>query len=174
MRAAMIPIFLFFYIAEPFGGEINFIASASVFAVASASDWLDGYVARKKNLLTNFGALMDPLADKLLVAAALVAMVSRQAVPAWAAVVLISRELFISGFRQLVLEQDSKRVMAASVLAKYKTAFQMAAVILLLLDISVLSTVRSYAAMPLLYVSVALSLVSAAEYVIKNKIKWQL
>ena len=171
-RVLMIPVFLYFYLADPFppvGAYIAFVA----FVVASASDALDGYIARKHNLVTNFGKLMDPLADKLLVSAALIAMTQVGVLPAWVSVVLISREFFISGFRQLALERNL--VLAASFWGKIKTITQMAMILFLLLPVGlpiIMSVAYVSVKWVLIAASVVFSVVSAAEYVYKNKGMW--
>lgn len=168
-RICLIPVFLFFYLASPWGEPADGIAALAVFVVASASDKLDGYIARSRGLVTNFGKLMDPLADKMLVSAAMIAMITRQALPVWAVIIMVCREFFISGFRQLALEQ--KIVLAASSWAKAKTAVQMVMVLFLLIPLArdgswwwVTMIDRL-----LIYASVVLSVASAAEYAVKNK-----
>ena len=166
-RVCVIPVFLYCYLAEPFGRTAGWGLALALFAAASLSDWLDGYIARRCGLITNFGKLMDPLADKMLVSAAMIAMTQTGILPAWAVVVMVSRELFISGYRQLALERGL--VLAASFWAKSKTVVQLAMILYLLLPVD-LSRSASAGALKwgLVGASVALSLVSAAEYVYKN------
>ena len=97
-RVILIPFFVFFLLAPYFEGYGNYIAVA-VFIVASITDFLDGKIARKYNLVTNFGKFMDPLADKLLVSSALICLVALNKIPAWVVIVIIAREFIISGFR---------------------------------------------------------------------------
>jgi len=139
--------------------------------VASVSDYADGKIARSRNMITNFGKLMDPLADKLLVTAAMIAMVERQIMPSWAVVIIVSREFFITGFRLLVLERDADRVISASFLAKIKTFMQMAMVGLLLIPEAV-SKHMGVIGMVAIYATVLVTVLSAVEYVLKNKIEW--
>jgi CDP-diacylglycerol--glycerol-3-phosphate 3-phosphatidyltransferase len=169
-RVCMIPIFLYFYLAGPFGTPGNQIAALAVFALASVSDALDGHIARSRGLITNFGKLMDPLADKMLVSAALVAMIETAVLPAWVTIVLVSREFFISAYRQLALERNI--VLAASNMAKYKTAAQMVMIPFLLLPFGAEIWQSAYLQAlkwMLIILCIVLSLLSAAEYVYKNK-----
>ncbi len=162
-RVCMIPFFLYFYGSRPYVALVIFVAAA-------LSDFLDGYLARKYNLVTNFGKLMDPLADKLLVCAALIIMAGNL-IPDWAVVLLISREFYVSGLRQLALERNI--VMAASWWAKVKTAVQMIMIVFLLLPLPPMSNaalrVLSGTEFILIAASVVLSVVSAAEYTVKNR-----
>jgi len=121
-RIVLIPIFLVVYLAQPFPAIVNEWVALVLFVVAASTDALDGYYARKLKLVTNFGKLIDPLADKLLVCSILVAFTYTGVVPAWATILIIAREFYISGFRQLALEQNL--VVAATGLGKMKTIFQ--------------------------------------------------
>lgn len=125
LRLLLIPFFLWaIYVPEP-----KWVALA-IFLVASATDFLDGYLARKWNMITDYGKIMDPLADKLLITAALVAFVDLAWVPAWTVVLILSREFLITGLRVLLAERGE--VMAAGNLGKIKTNVQMIAVVLFL------------------------------------------
>lgn len=137
----------------------------TIFSVAAITDAVDGYIARRYKLVTNFGKLMDPLADKLLVSAALIAFVASGAVPAWAVVVLISREFYISGLRQVAVEQG--KVLAASGLAKFKTVAQMVLIIYILLPIEFFKF--DWLVMAILIITVAASVLSAVQYTWKNR-----
>ena len=133
--------------------------------MASITDFLDGKIARKYNLVTNFGKFMDPLADKLLVCSALICLIQLESIPAWVVIIIIAREFIISGFR--LIASDNGVVIAASYWGKFKTAFQMLTVIVLILDIPnkvfiILGTV-------LIYVSLALTVISLIDYIAKNK-----
>jgi CDP-diacylglycerol--glycerol-3-phosphate 3-phosphatidyltransferase len=157
-RVALIPFFMFFYGRSPYAALVIFIA-------ASLSDFADGYIARRYDMVTNFGKLMDPLADKLLVTSALVLM-SGSLIPVWAVVLLILREFYISGVRQLALEQNI--VVAASWWAKVKTAVQMIMIVFFLIPkpsgglVDVINVIFISA-------SVVLSVLSAVEYTVKNR-----
>lgn len=163
-RVILIPFFVFFLLAPYFEGYGNYIAVA-IFIVASVTDFLDGKIARKYHLVTNFGKFMDPLADKLLVSSALICLVALNKIPAWIVIVIIAREFIISGFR--LVAADNGVVIAASYWGKFKTAFQMVTVIVLILNIpgevfAVIGTV-------LIYISLVLTVISLIDYIAKNK-----
>ncbi len=148
-----------------FGGIMEYVdyIALGVFIVASLTDLIDGKIARKYNLVTNFGKFMDPLADKLLVSAALIALVEMDRIPAWIVIVIISREFIISGFR--LGAADNGVVIAASYWGKFKTVFQMVMVCLLIADIPKLRLVTEI----VMWVALALTVVSLVDYLIKNK-----
>lgn len=102
-RMIMVP-FLVIFMLTGWGGEANRYISFGIFAVASITDWFDGYLARKNNLVTNFGKFMDPLADKLLVCSALICLIEMKRLEAWVVIVIIAREFIISGFRLIAAE----------------------------------------------------------------------
>ena len=163
-RVVLIPFFVFFLLAPYFEGYGNYIALA-IFIVASLTDLLDGKIARKYNLVTNFGKFMDPLADKLLVSAAMICLIDLGKLPSWIVIVIISREFVISGFR--LIASDKGVVIAASYWGKFKTTFQMIMVIVLILDIQtpafqLLGTV-------LIWIATILTIVSLVDYLAKNK-----
>lgn len=163
-RVVLIPFFVFFLLAPYFEGYGNYIAVA-IFIVASITDFLDGKIARKYNLVTNFGKFMDPLADKLLVCSALICLIQLELITAWVVIIIIAREFIISGFR--LVASDNGVVIAASYWGKFKTAFQLLTVIVLILNIpnkvfTILGTV-------LIYVSLALTVISLIDYIAKNK-----
>ena len=133
-----------------------------IFIVASLTDLFDGKIARKYNLVTNFGKFMDPLADKLLVCSALICMIELRELPAWMVIIIISREFIISGFR--LVAADNGIVIAASYWGKFKTTFQMIAVILMIFNIPALKTVTFI----MLAAAVVLTIVSLVDYVAKN------
>lgn len=143
----------------------NNIWACVIFCVASFTDFLDGYIARRDNLVTNFGKFMDPLADKLLVGAAMICLVETGQLPAWAVVIIISREFIISGFR--LIASDNGVVIAASYWGKFKTVSQMAMVIVLILNIQtpIFIAIGSL----LMWAAVILTVVSLVDYVVKNK-----
>ena len=161
MRMILIPFFVFFMLAPYFEGYGNYIAVA-IFIIASLTDMLDGKIARKYNLVTDFGKFMDPLADKLLVGAAMICLVEMGRLPAWIVIVIISREFIISGFR--LIASDNGIVIAASYWGKFKTVFQMTAVVLLIFNIPALSVLTS----AVLWIAVILTVVSLVDYVAKN------
>lgn len=146
------------------GGEnqtLRIVADV-IFIVASLTDLLDGKIARKYHLVTNFGKFMDPLADKLLVCSALICLIELGQIPAWVVIIIISREFIISGFR--LVASDNGVVIAASYWGKFKTVFQMTAVILLILNLEPLKLVADI----VLWIAVALTVISLADYIYKN------
>ena len=164
MRVILIPFFVFFLLSPYFPAYGNYIAVA-IFIVASLTDMLDGKIARKYNLVTNFGKFMDPLADKLLVCSAMICLIELDRLAAWIVIVIIAREFIISGFR--LVASDNGVVIAASYWGKFKTTFQMLMVIVLILNIQmpffqILGTV-------LTYVALILTVVSLIDYIVKNK-----
>ena len=135
-----------------------------IFCIASATDALDGYIARKYDLVTNFGKFMDPLADKLLVCSALICLMAQERLPVWAVLIIIAREFIISGFR--LVASDNGIVIAASYWGKIKTICQMVMIIVLLAD---LGAGMVMAEQILIGLSVALTVISLADYLYKNK-----
>lgn len=163
-RVVLIPFFVFFLLAPYFEGYGNYIAVA-IFIVASLTDMLDGKIARKYNLVTNFGKFMDPLADKLLVCSAMICLISTGQLPAWIVIIIISREFIISGFR--LIASDNGVVIAASYWGKFKTTFQMLMVIVLIIDIP--NPVFGVIGTVLIYAALALTIISLIDYIVKNK-----
>ena len=163
LRVLMIPFFVLFALVDVVPGYSRYLAVA-VFILASLTDLLDGKIARKYNLVTNFGKFMDPLADKLLVCAALICLVSRDLLPAWMVIIIISREFIISGFR--LVASDNGVVIAANYWGKFKTAFQMLMIILLLLEPE---GVFVWISQAVTWIALILTVVSLVDYVIKNK-----
>ncbi len=140
----------------------DYIALA-LFIIASLTDLLDGKIARKYNLVTNFGKFMDPLADKLLVCAALICLIELQRIPAWIVIIIISREFIISGFR--LVAADNRVVIAANYWGKFKTTFQMIMVFLMIANIEALAFLTQI----ITWIAVLLTVVSLVDYVVKNK-----
>ena len=136
-----------------------------IFIVASLTDLLDGKIARKYNLVTNFGKFMDPLADKLLVCSAMICLIQTGQLAAWIVVIIIAREFIISGFR--LIASDNGVVIAASYWGKFKTTFQMLMVIVLILNIQM--SFFQILGMILTYVALILTVVSLIDYIVKNK-----
>lgn len=163
-RVILIPFFVVFLLLDPSNQTYRYIADA-IFIIASLTDMLDGKIARKYNLVTNFGKFMDPLADKLLVSAAIICLIATGQLAAWIVIVIISREFIISGFR--LIASDNGIVIAASYWGKFKTVFQMLMIIVLIANIqmpffTVLGTI-------LIYVALVLTIVSLIDYIVKNK-----
>lgn len=140
------------------------IPAVIIFIVASFTDMLDGKIARKYNLVTNFGKFMDPLADKLLVCSALICLVEMERLAAWIVIIIIAREFIISGFR--LVASDNGIVIAASYWGKFKTVFQMIMVVVLMLNIQ--NNVFQMLGTILVWISLALTIISLADYVVKN------
>ena len=145
-------------------GDAGVYASVAFFVVASLTDLLDGKIARKYNLVTNFGKFMDPLADKLLVAAALICLTANGRLAAWISIIIISREFIISGFR--LVASDNGVVIAASYWGKFKTTFQMLMIIVLLLDFG---GAFDLIGQVLAWIALILTVVSLIDYLVKNK-----
>ena len=147
-------------------GESMYLAdyiALAIFIIASLTDLLDGHIARKYNLVTNFGKFMDPLADKLLVCAALIVLIEMGRIPSWIVVVIISREFIISGFR--LVASDNGVVIAASYWGKFKTTFQMVMVCLMLANIEAIAIVTNI----VMWIALVLTVVSLVDYLWKNK-----
>lgn len=134
-----------------------------IFVIASLTDMLDGKIARKYNLVTNFGKFMDPLADKLLVCSAMICLIDMDRIPAWIVIVIISREFIISGFR--LVASDNHVVIAASYWGKFKTTFQMIMVILMIANIQALNILTQI----VMWIALALTIISLIDYIVKNK-----
>lgn len=160
-RVIMIPVFLVVLLSGVIPEPMNRYIAVIIFIVASFTDYLDGHIARKYNLVTNFGKFMDPLADKLLVAAAIISMVELGDIAAWIVIVIISREFIITGFRLIAVEANV--VIAASWWGKTKTFSQMAMIIV------VLSGIGGILGQILIYASTILTIISGVDYIVKNK-----
>lgn len=162
LRIAMIPFFVLFMLVPLAGAGGKWIALA-LFIVASLTDLLDGHIARKYNLITNFGKFMDPLADKLLVCSALICLVELGRIPSWIVIVIIAREFIISGFR--LIASDNGVVIAASYWGKFKTTFQM---IMICLMIANLEPLRLFTDI-VMWIALLLTVISLIDYLVKNK-----
>ena len=143
------------------------LVALTIFVIASLTDMIDGKIARKYNLITNFGKFMDPLADKLLVSAALIALVAMERIPAWVVIIIISREFIISGFR--LVAADNRVVIAASYWGKFKTTFQMIMVCMMIVDMSVFWPWFGVATDVIMWIALVLTVVSLVDYLIKNR-----
>ena len=157
----IIPFVMIMQIAPDGKGRF---AALTIFIIASITDFLDGYIARKNHLVTNFGKFMDPLADKLLVCAAMICLVSMDRLPAWMVIIIISREFAISGFR--LIAADNGIVIAASWWGKFKTVSQMIMIILLIANLGGVFTVLENLFM---WIALILTVVSLVDYIWKNK-----
>ena len=162
IRVCLIPFFVAALLFDHGNNYTMRIVANVLFIVASLTDLFDGKIARKYNLVTNFGKFMDPLADKLLVCSALICLIELGQLPAWVVIIIISREFIISGFR--LVAADNGVVIAASYWGKFKTTFQMAAVILMIFNIPALTLVTNI----VVVIAVALTIISLVDYVAKN------
>lgn len=156
-----------------FGGIMEYVdyIALAIFVIASLTDLADGKIARKYNLVTNFGKFMDPLADKLLVCAALIALTEMGRIPAWVVIIIISREFIISGFR--LIASDNHVVIAASYWGKFKTTFQMVMICLMLVNNGYFLP-RNTEELQLvtdifMWIALALTVISLVDYLVKNK-----
>ena len=149
-------------------GENTFVTdmiALAIFIIASLTDLIDGKIARKYNLITDFGKFMDPLADKLLVCSAMIALIEMNRIPSWVVIIIIAREFIISGFR--LIASDNGVVIAASYWGKFKTTFQMLMIIALILDFQ--NRYFQMLATALTYIALILTVVSLIDYIAKNK-----
>ena len=164
LRVIMIPFFVFFLLWQNGENRTFRMIALALFIIASLTDLLDGKIARKYNLVTNFGKFMDPLADKLLVCSALIALVDLGKLTGWIVIVIIAREFIISGFR--LVASDNGVVIAASYWGKFKTTFQMIMIILLVLDLPF--KYMNIINMAVVYIALALTVISLIDYIAKN------
>lgn len=174
-RIFLIPIFLIILLFPFQWGEMTLLGAtlpiqhfvaAIIFIVASSTDWLDGYYARKYNLVTNMGKFLDPLADKLLITAAFVSLVELNMFPAWAAIVILTREFAVTGLR-LVAAGDGI-VIAASKWGKWKTVSQLISASALLLHNMIFELFSIPFSTMMIYVAVILTVLSGVDYFVKN------
>lgn len=175
-RIIMIPVFMIF-VSIPASGSgtqvlgsewhWQFVVAAVIFAVASFTDWLDGYIARRDNIVTNFGKFADPLADKMLVATAFIALVGINLAPAWLVSIIIMRELAVTGLRLLLVERGT--VMAAGGAGKLKTFTQMLSIIFLLIGDFPFAFLPFSIGQILLYLALIFTIYSGVDYFVKNK-----
>ena len=169
LRICMIPFFVVFALM---GAQWAQIVALLIFVIASLTDMLDGQIARKRGLVTNFGKFIDPIADKLLVMSALVVLVEQGRMPGWVCILMLAREFAISGFRLVAV--DAGTVIAAGWLGKVKTVSQMAAVIALLLltpagdSAPLLGQAGVVVANIITYAAAVMTVWSGADYIVKN------
>jgi CDP-diacylglycerol--glycerol-3-phosphate 3-phosphatidyltransferase len=162
-RVVLIPFFVFFM--QPNWGQTGRYIALAIFIVASLTDLLDGKIARKYNLVTNFGKLMDPLADKLLVCTAIICLMDLRLLPSLVVIIIIAREFIISAFR--LIAANNHVVIAAGWWGKFKTTFQMLMIIALLLHFNIPG--YQYLEYGLMIIATALTIISLLDYLIKNK-----
>lgn len=168
-RMVLVPFFMVALLMNTPGTRL---AATAIFIVASMTDWLDGYLARKNNQVTNFGKIMDPLADKVLTAAAMICLVQLGDVPAWVVVLILFREYAITGLRSVAAAEGV--VIAASIWGKIKTTLQMIALILLMLNPQLEAILGFNLGIIVLYAALVLTLYSGLDYLLKlkNQISW--
>ena len=162
LRILMIPVFIAVLVYSKDRDIVYRYIALGIFIIASVTDALDGYVARKYNMITDFGKLMDPLADKLLVCSALICFIELGRLKAWVVIIIIAREFAISAFRLIATENGV--VIAAGILGKLKTVCQMITVMLLILNIEVLKPLTDI----LIIIMILLTIVSLIDYIVKN------
>ncbi len=162
LRVLLVPVFVVFMLV-PFSGEWAKWAALAVFVIASLTDLADGKIARKYGLVTNFGKFMDPLADKLLVCSALICFVATEQIPAAVVIVIVARELIISGVRLIAADQGV--VLAANIWGKLKTACQMIMTVVLIADLDGLEMAEQI----LIYASLILTVISLGCYLYQNR-----
>ena len=169
MRVCLIPFFVVFARMGGFGMQLVAVA---IYVLACVTDALDGHIARSRNLITNFGKFMDPIADKLLVMSALVVLTAQGRMPDWVCIVMLAREFLVSGFRLVAVENGV--VIAAGPLGKVKTVLQMLATLALMLLVPVegapiLGSGGATFANILMYAAMVLTVVSGADYILRNR-----
>lgn len=163
-RVILIPFFVFFLLSKPDDFIFRMIA-LSIFIVASLTDMLDGKIARKYNLITNFGKFADPLADKLLVCSAMICLIETGQIPSWVVIIIIAREFIISGFR--LIASDKGVVIAANYFGKFKTVFQMLMVIVMVANLNI--PYWTLIGNILMYVALFLTILSLVVYMYQNR-----
>lgn len=164
LRVILIPFFVVSMMIENGANQTFRYVAAAIFIIASLTDMLDGKIARKYNLVTNFGKFMDPLADKLLVCSALICLIQLGQLPAWMVIIIVSREFIISGFR--LVASDNGVVIAANYWGKFKTVSQMAMIIVLIADFG---GVFDMVGTVLIWIATALTVISLVDYVWANR-----
>ena len=162
LRMIMVPFFVLFMLTD-IGGPANKWITLVIFCVASLTDMLDGKISRARNLVTNFGKFMDPLADKMLVCSAMICFIPLGKLTAWYVIIIIAREFIISGFR--LIASDNGIVIAASYWGKFKTTFQMLMIIVMIMN---LGGAFDMVGTVLMWIALALTIISLVDYIAKN------
>lgn len=161
-RVALIPVIV---VLLQFDAVVWRVLALIAFMVAALTDWLDGYLARRLQIVTNFGKFLDPVADKLLVLCTMIALCGLDLFPAWVCIVVLFRELAVDGLRLVAVEQG--RVIAAGKLGKIKTTLQMLTIVMVMLDTTLFNYV-SVITQILMYAAVVMTLWSGADYFVRN------
>ena len=171
-RIVLVPVFMAFLLIQAPKGSPLFphqdMVATAIFILAAATDGLDGYIARKRNLVTSLGKFMDPLADKLLVSAALISLVELGSVPAWIVWVILGREFAVTGLRAIAANEGV--VIAASKMGKIKTVTQIVAITVLLLNDWPFSLWGVYPGQVLLYIALIFTIISGVDYMVKARV----
>ena len=162
LRMVLVPFFVAFLLLSPGNDMFKWIALA-LFIIASLTDLADGKIARKYNLVTNFGKFMDPLADKILTISGMICLIELGRIPAWIVIIIVAREFIISGFRLIAAENGV--VIAANYWGKFKTTFQMIMIILMIANIPQLQLVTTI----VMWIALALTIISLVTYINANK-----
>lgn len=175
-RIFLVPVMMFFLLVKidiqpltlgNFSISYNQLIATIIFIIAASTDGLDGYIARKRKIVTNLGKLLDPLADKLLVAAVLISLVEMDKLAAWIAIVIISREFAVTGLRQVALLEGA--VVAASKWGKWKTAVQITAIIAILINNFPFNFIDFRFDLIAAWAAVIITVYSGLDYFVKNK-----
>ena len=161
VRMALVPFFVASLLLSGSNETLKWVALV-LFVVASLTDFLDGYIARKYNLITNFGKFMDPLADKILTISGMICLIELGRIPSWIVVIIVAREFIISGFRLIATEHGI--VIAANYWGKWKTTFQMIMIILMIMNLPALQMVTTI----VMWVALVLTIVSLVTYITQN------
>ncbi|MCY6483918.1 CDP-diacylglycerol--glycerol-3-phosphate 3-phosphatidyltransferase [Clostridium aestuarii] len=164
IRIILVPVFLAFMVVNK---PSTIIIATIIFILASITDKLDGYIARKRNEITKFGKFMDPLADKLLVTSALISLVEYGIIPAWVSMIIIGREFAVTGLRTIAASEGI--IIAASWWGKIKTVTQMSAIICGLITLVYNYIFIKYATYVILTAAVIITIISGVDYFVKNK-----
>jgi CDP-diacylglycerol--glycerol-3-phosphate 3-phosphatidyltransferase len=164
LRIFAVPLLIFLLL---FDTKVTTFFAALVFAIASITDYFDGYLARKYGLVSSLGKMLDPLADKLLISSVFIMLVSLGFMPAWIACIIIGREIAVTGLRSILAENGED--VAASMLGKYKTGFQIAAAIPLILHYNYFGIDFNAIGMIMLYGALVFTLWSGIDYFLKSK-----
>ncbi|MBQ3392133.1 MAG: CDP-diacylglycerol--glycerol-3-phosphate 3-phosphatidyltransferase [Lachnospiraceae bacterium] len=162
LRIVLVPFFVAFLLGTAYNPGLKW-AALIIFIVASLTDLLDGKIARKYNLITDFGKFMDPLADKLLTVSGMICLVDLGKIPSWIVIIIVAREFIISGFR--LIAADNGIVIAANYWGKWKTVFQMIMIILMIMDLPQLSLLTEI----VMWIALVLTVVSLVTYIMQNK-----
>ena len=162
LRMVLVPFFVATLLLSKTNDTLKWVALA-LFVIASLTDFADGYIARKYNLITNFGKFMDPLADKILTVSGMICLIELVRIPSWIVVIIVAREFIISGFRLIAAENGV--VIAANYWGKFKTTFQMFMIILMIMNIPQLQIVTNI----VMWIALALTIISLVTYINANK-----